>query len=137
MMRTESFERQLVAFLLGLPELTSVVGNRLYPVTLDYSKPFPAATYLVTSNMPEARTQEGHAGYVSSRVQLDLWDRNYLVITDAAHAIRNAIDGHTVTLGYGVNQRRATFYSAGDNDDYNEKTQTFYRHLDYLVHHDS
>lgn len=133
----DSLERQLVAFLLGLSELTSVVGNRLYPQILDNQKPLPAAVYHIISGMDKARTQEGHAGYRDTRLQLDLIGRDYLVLSDLHASLDARLNGKRVLLGAPGASRGATIWYAGQTDGYDPATTLRTRTVDYLIQHDT
>lgn len=137
-MIAESLERQLTVFFLGLPELTAVIETRLYPQVLDVQKSFPAAVYHIISGVDRAITQDRHAGYQDTRVQLDLWGKNYTVLTDLAQTLKNRLNLQTFLLGSSpANYRRVTFFWQTNADDYDPGTGLRKRSIDFALHHDT
>lgn len=129
----ESFERQLAAFLLSVPELTEVIDNRLYPLVLDYGKPFPAATYRLLNPQDEQRNHQGAGSLRWGRLQLDLWDRSYLVLTDLAAAVDEVLDGNQFIFGHTPDYRTVSFFHLGSYESNEPKSGLLQRSLDYRL----
>lgn len=129
----ESFERQLAAFLVALPELSAVIDNRVYPLVLDYGKPFPAATYRLLNPQDEQRNHDGAGALRWARLQLDLWDYSYLTLTDLKAALDTVLDCKVFTFGSGADERTVGFFYLSSYESNEPKSGLLQCSLDYRL----
>lgn len=57
--------------------LMAIIGSRVYPVVLPQAATFPALTYQVVSDVPEADMDEGDSVLRNLRVQINCWSEGY------------------------------------------------------------
>ncbi len=80
---------------------------------------------------------KGPSRYLTSRVQLDIYDTTYGGAKAVARAVRDAVSGYVGTIG-GVQIQRINVESERDltADDAGEITELYRTSIDLMVHHD-
>ncbi len=117
--------------------LSGVAGGRRYWVRAPQS--LSTRPYIVMHRVSGNRDYhlKGPSRYLTSRVQLDIYDTTYRGAKAVARAVRDAVSGYAGTIG-GVQIQRISVESERDlpADDAGEITQLFRTSIDLMVHHD-
>lgn len=96
--------------------------------------PTPSRPYIVLSRISGVRNYhtQGASGFVSSRVQIDIYGDTYVSVHDTAKAVVAAISGYRGGTIQGVfidSQRDMTWLEQGDPNELHRLS------LDAIVHH--
>lgn len=94
-------EEGLTSLLLASNQLQQLVGDRIYPVLVPESSPYPCISYQTISEVSD-NTSDGPSGYVDRRIQVDAWGKSYPDVRHAQDAVRQAIEGFSGTLSDGT-----------------------------------
>ena len=78
--------------------VTALMGTRLYPVHLPQAPEFPAGTYQTVAGIA-GYTNDGADGLTEGRVQIDLYAKDYDVLTACRKAVYDALNGWTGSAG--------------------------------------
>ena len=117
-----SYESDLRAHLLGASGITTLVGERIYPITRPQNSVLPAITYTRIFGNPV----QSIGGFTSAtseiRIQIDCWASTYDQVQALALAVR---DRMFVTA--------ATFrsYMQSDTDFYEDDTKIYRVSMDF------
>ncbi|GAC1475647.1 MAG: hypothetical protein NVSMB9_28540 [Isosphaeraceae bacterium] len=97
------FRQGLVATLAARAAISSVVGNRIYPLKVPESTTplTPALTYQIIAN-PRDHHLDGANGITRARVQISAVTRTFAETAALTLAVRNCFDGWYGTLAGGV-----------------------------------
>ncbi len=74
------------------PEVTALIGDRIYPVKLPQNPTYPAITYFQVSGSP-IYTKQGRHG-TRPRVQISCWAKSYTQVKQLAEKVKLAMDGY-------------------------------------------
>lgn len=88
----------LRSFLLGSPEIATIVAARLYPIKLPQGTTGPSIVYNRISGAGDYHMQ-GLSGFAKHRYQIDAWAPTAEVATTLADLIRDRIDGYQGPMG--------------------------------------
>jgi hypothetical protein len=91
-------EHDLRAYLLGQPDVATLIGTRMYPMRLPQGVTMPAVTY----NRIFGTSEYGHDGAAHlgrGRIQLDCWADTYEDMVNLAEACRVALTGYVGAMG--------------------------------------
>lgn len=91
-------EEALIAKLLATGGVTSLVGNRVYPVSRPQASALPAITLATVSNVP-VYTNDGEAGIAEVRTQIDCWGVTYGSAKTVARAVKASLSAFFGTVG--------------------------------------
>lgn len=125
-------ESGLRSYLINHPSVGSLVGTRVYPLTLPQGVVLPAITYQQISG-PREQAYDGPSALAHPRFQLDCWAETYGEAVGLARAVRQALDGYQGLMG-GVAVRDVVI----DNelDGYEPETALWRRTIDVIVWHE-
>jgi hypothetical protein len=119
--------------------LASVASGRRYWGRAPQSISADTGPYLVLSRVDGVRDYQmsGASGYVSSRVQIDVYGKTYTATKTAARAAVAALSGQSLTSTAGVVQG---IFVDSERDlpaaDAGEVTSLFRTSVDIIVHHE-
>jgi hypothetical protein len=85
-------------FILDDSAVASLVGTRMYPVSLPQAVTYPALTYSQVSGVRQYDLC-GPTGRTKPRVSISSWARNYADARALADAVRRALNGFVGTMG--------------------------------------
>ena len=133
----------LIAFLLGFPEVSTVVDTRAYPYGLlpqkrdgQISAEMPALTVNNISELSHHTADFGGrpvlSNYTPQRFQIDIYANDGAAVVRLGTAIRTALDGFTGQMGLetiGGAWRRVTTPVERIPDNL-----LFHRSMDYIIH---
>lgn len=91
-------EADLRAYLIAQPAITSLVGTRVYPMTLPQGAVFPAITYQRVGGAPEF-SHDGGSDVARARMQLDCWSTTYGDAASLGLAVKQALSGYRGPMG--------------------------------------
>lgn len=91
-------ETSLRSYLLAQTSITSLVGQRIYPMRLPQGATLPAITYQVVFGT-STYSHDGDEDLGRRRFQLDCWASTYADSMNVAEAVRAAINGHDGPMG--------------------------------------
>ncbi len=98
-----SIASDLRTFLLADATLTTLIGTRLYPLTLPQNPTLPAMTYQRISG-ERVHTADGAHGLNRARIQFDAWATTYLVAESVFEALRKRLDAFRGAAGASIIQ---------------------------------
>lgn len=121
-----SLGAELVAELAADPNLTALVGARMYPAVLPQGGQLPALVYNIISTVPE-NTLDGDAAdrLNTVRVQIDSWAKKYA----DAHAVADAVDQVVANLA----RPDLAAWADGSRDLYDNPTERHRVQAEYIV----
>ena len=91
-------ETDLINYLLSAPNITSLVGDRIYPMVFPTGCIFPAITVNLISRSP--RRDLSGVQYWYDRFQFSCWDDNvYGSAKKVADAVKQALDDYIGVMG--------------------------------------
>lgn len=94
-------EDGLYSLLSSNADVAALCGTRIYPLILPADPVLPCITYQRISTVPQY-TMDGPTGFITARVQIDLWADSYSSAKALASAVQAVLDGFTGTLSNGV-----------------------------------
>lgn len=113
----------------GLPAISSLIDDRLYPATLPQNPVYPAATYrAVSSRTPMAH--DGPIGLTVVRLQVDCYGTSKLQATQVARALRRALNGAQGTWD-SVEVEHVFFLN--ENDDFGDAAEVNRAAIDFEI----
>jgi hypothetical protein len=113
----------LVGVLKALPAVTTLVGERIYPVTLPQGVRLPAIRYMLIDDPPEL-SHSGSSDLSRPRMQLTAVASTYATAEAIAEALRAALHG---SQRWGAGR---VSWIAGDVDGFEPETGLYMRHVD-------
>jgi hypothetical protein len=128
-------EQALRTLVLSSPQVTSLIGNRYYPLVIPVSAPLPAIASQRVSG-PREYSHSGFSGLVSSRVQLTCVASTYAQAKTLADAVRRVISGYRGTVD-GVSLGPVLVQNETDsfNESASEEANSYLTLLDVLIWH--
>lgn len=93
-----NIEEALFAYLQTKPDVTSIVGNRVYPMLLPQGSEYPAIVYQRISGM-RVRSHSGPSSLAYPRIQFSCWAQTYSDAKRLAERLRVSLDGYRGTVG--------------------------------------
>jgi hypothetical protein len=90
----------LYEFLVSKPDITNLVGQRIYPGMLPQSAVFPAITWHCYGTSHDYYTT-GAAGWADARYQIDVWAYTYGQATTISELVRDKLQGFSGFIGEG------------------------------------
>lgn len=124
-------EEALFSRLSGFAGLSSLVGDRIYPLKLPQKPTLPAVVYQRISGA-RVRSLLGSSGLASPRFQFDSYAAGAKTSREVSEQIRLALQGFSGTVA-GVRITGITF--EGDRDFYYDDTGLYRRLADYFIWH--
>ena len=91
-------EGALIAKLLTDSGVSTLVNNRVYPVSRPQASALPAITLATVSNVP-VYTNDGEAGIAEVRTQIDCWGSTYGSAKTVARAVKVSLSAFFGTAG--------------------------------------
>ncbi len=132
-------EDALVAYLGAQDSLIALIGTplpvRLYPDFLPELAAYPAVTYFRVSTM-RVHTLSGPSGFAQPRFQFSCWANTKASVVTVAEALRLALDGFRGQMGDTTVRGILSDDEVGDHDEFDQKTRSFHRAVDFHVSHE-
>lgn len=132
-------EDALVAYLGRQVALTALIGAgdamRLYPDMLPEGIAYPAVSYFRVST-PRIHCLEGPIGFAQPRFQFSTWANKKSDVIAVAEALRHALDGFRGQMGEVLVRGILSDDEMGDHDEYDGRTRSFHRVIDFHVSHE-
>lgn len=94
-------EAGLRSYLTTHPEVSALVGTRVYPLALPQGVTLPAVTYQLIASVRQP-AYDGIARLTQARFQIDCWAETYASLVQLARAVTGALDGYEGPLGDAV-----------------------------------
>jgi hypothetical protein len=93
-----TLEEGLFAQLTMDPDVSAIVGDRVYPLIMPQGSPLPAVTY---QRISSARfyAHDGPSGLARPMIQLSCWAESYDEAKQVAALVRKALESASGTLG--------------------------------------
>ncbi|HEY8342035.1 MAG TPA: DUF3168 domain-containing protein [Calditerricola sp.] len=96
---SDRIRQAVIAYLKGNAGVQAILGQRIYSLKLpDNLTNWPAATIQRVSTVRH-HTKLGPAGLTDSRIQVSIFGPDFLAVTQAADAVRAALDGFRGDMG--------------------------------------
>ncbi len=127
-----SIATDIRTFLLADATLTTLIGTRLYPLTLPQNPTLPAMTYQWVSG-ERVHTADGALGLSRPRIQFDAWATTYLVAESVFEALRKRLDAFRGAAGASIIQ--GAFFDS-ERDLYESEPKLYRRSVDFFVWHE-
>jgi hypothetical protein len=124
----------LRSFLLGYSPISSLVGERVFPIKLPQGTTADSIVYNRISGVGDYHLQ-GLSGFANNRIQIDAWASTADKATTLADLIRDRIDGYRGEMGtdsppsitvHGV-------FMAGQMEDYDDEAKLHRMSRDYFI----
>lgn len=121
-------EFDVYAHLSGHAEITTFVGDEIYPIILPQrEEPYPSSwagiTYFLVSH-PEVYSKDGPSGLSFPRMQISVWSPSYTKAKQLAELVKAAMHGY------------AEFATKENEDDiYEADTKLYHIPLDFIIQH--
>jgi len=93
-----SIESSLRSYLLADSDISALVGDRIYPMTLPANSELPAIVYQTISNTRE-QVMNHKSGIAHPRIQLTCWCDTYSEVKNLAEKVRLRCDSIIGTVG--------------------------------------
>ena len=133
---SDRIRQAVIAHLKGNAGVQAILGQRIYSVKLpDNLTNWPAATIQRVSTVRH-HTKLGPAGLTDSRMQVSIFGPDFLAVTQAADAVRAALDGFRGDMG-GVAVHNVR--SDGEYDLYDPNAGmdgTYHVALEFVIEHE-
>ena len=91
-------EEAIIGHLLDTMGVSALVSNRVYPLSLPQGRTLPAMTVQRVSGAP-LYADDGEAGLVNPRVQVDCWGATYAAAKLSARAAVTALSAYVGDMG--------------------------------------
>ena len=127
-----TIEEGLSAYILSSPAITSLIGDRVFPMSLPGGSALPALTYQVISDPPNT-VLKGESKKRHPRIQLSCWSNSYGSAKQLANLIRRQVAGYSKVFGT-VNVGAALY--RGSNDLYSPEYSLFHVPVDFEIWYD-
>lgn len=116
-------------FILADATVTSLIGTRMYPLTVPQNGTMPAVTYQVISGS-RGYVFRAPAGMARHRIQFDCYATTYTSAESVAAAIRNRLSGYMGNAGTGAIE--AAMFDT-ERDFYEADVALYRRSVDYQI----
>jgi hypothetical protein len=83
-------QTQLFLALISDPDVSDLIGSRIYPMRAPQKAPMPAVVYQIIAGTPVS-SLDGDSGLDNIRLQLTVWANRYAEAVDLAAVVRRAI----------------------------------------------
>lgn len=110
-----SAEKAICAILTAASGVSSLVGNRIYPVRPKQSGALPAITYFRVDG-PRVHSLQGPSGLGHPRIQIDCYASTYADCLELSKQVRLALDGYRGIIA-GVNVQAILLLSDFDMEE--------------------
>jgi hypothetical protein len=110
-------EQAIFARLTGFPEVSSIVGDRIFPVFLPEKSILPAIVFRRVSTTGADLSHSGTSGKLTSEFEVESYAREVSVAKSLAMAVRKAFSGFSGTVA-GVKVHRAAVDNEFDDYDF-------------------
>lgn len=130
-MSQDTIRQALLTYLQSHPDVTTLVGNRIYILSAPKN---PGDPYIVYSRISATRShaKAGPSGITESRIQFSIWSKWFSDAWSVAEALRQVLDGFSGTMhGVKVHSIRID----GEVDFYESDTGLYQVVSDYLIVH--
>lgn len=87
-------EGKMFTVLIGANAVTTIVGDRIFPVLLPQGVAFPSITYQRVSGDREYNLS-GYSTLENPRIQIDIWSTSYGISKDLGGKVKTAMDAAT------------------------------------------
>jgi hypothetical protein len=124
-----TIEEGLSAYVLSSPEITSLIGNRIFPMSLPGDCLLPALTYQTISD-PSEMTLKGESKHRHPRIQVSCWGSSYGSAKQLANLLRKQLTGYLKVFG-DVNVGAVLY--RGSNDLYSPEYSLFHVPVDFEI----
>ena len=126
-------ESGLVSLLKSDPEISALVGSRVYPVIVPATATYPCLSYHTVSKPPEVTLDK--SAQETARIQIDCWGNSYSSVKALQQKLHTLLDGFLGTCPDGTDISLCTRDIEGD---YWESDAKVFRCLsEYLVEYPS
>ena len=126
-----SIESGLYAHLTSDPDVSALVGDRIYPLLVPQDATLPAIAYQRISTGRD-ETHTGPSGLSQARIQLTCIADSYDAAKAVADAVRSSLDGFSGTMG-GINV--GACFVTNDRDDWAASLDMPVVRLDVIIWH--
>lgn len=94
-----SIESDLVTYLKTVPDITAIVGTRIYPMLVPQGDGnYPAIAY-GRAGIQHVISMQGESGTARTTIALACWTRSYESVKTLADKVRLALDGYRGVWG--------------------------------------
>jgi hypothetical protein len=116
-------EALLYAYLQTIPEITAIIGTRMYPLIRPQASQLPALSYqrVAETRVDSLKTGTPGPSTTDVRMQIDAWAAEYEDVKDLAVKVRRAMNGHNQAAGL----RAMAYLTARDEFDVDSHTYRF------------
>lgn len=126
-----SIESGLYTHLTNDPDVSALVGDRIYPLLVPQDASLPAIAYQrISTGREEAHT--GPSGLCSARIQLTCIADSYESAKSVADAVRKSLDGFSGTMG---TFEVGACFVVNDRDDWASSFDVPVVRLDVIIWH--
>lgn len=122
-----SVEKDITTFLLNKDDISSLVGQRVYPIRLIDGVSLPALTYMRVSSTRE-RSHDG-TYRISPNLQIDCWGNTYAEARELADTVIDTLDNFT-----GIWTNQISIFNIDDRDISESETGIYHIITEFEVH---
>lgn len=125
-------ETAMRKYLLAVPAVAGLVGDRIGPIPLPQAPELPAITFQRISTPRQLRLA-GPSGLAAARVQLDIWAQSHSQAREVFEAVRLNADGQSALVeGFEVQKFGV---EGGPRDFYEHETKLHRVSTDLVIYH--
>jgi hypothetical protein len=129
-----SIETAIRSALVNNPNVSALIGARVYPMFLPMGYTLPAISYQrITGGRP--REMSDKTGRVNAHFQVDCWAESYSGAHDLSGKVITCLDNHRGTLGAGTAAMDdvGTIETIAERDDYSTDVEIYRVILEFLI----
>lgn len=123
-------EDDITTLMLNEPDITDLVGQRIYPMKLNAKQTYPAITIQRISKTMSDRSRENVMN--NPVLQITVWDKDFTKVHEVAEVLVKKLDGFSGFMSKGI----TTIFQVGGNSLYDPDSQVYYEPLDFEVSHE-
>lgn len=129
------FEEDLYRYLIGSAGISTIAGERVYPVMLPQNCLLPAVTYQKVSG-ERLHSLQGDTGYATPVFQISARAGSYAQCKTLAEQIRLSLQNFSGLMGGTGGTDIGAVLLMGEVEGYEPDTNSWYNHLDFKFHYE-
>lgn len=116
------------------PDVSALVGTRVYPLVAPQDADLPLLVYQRIST-PRVRSHSGPSGLAYPRFQITARATSVSQLRDLANKVRIALDGFKGVMGGGSGVNVGASFQENERDVYGETTKEYSVQMDFTIWH--
>ena len=124
------FEEALFSYLKSFQGLSSLVGERIYPLVIPQKASLPAVTYQRVSAVRQHALQMD-TGYTTQMYQISCWSKSYAQSWHIASQLRLSLQNFSGVMGGAEGVHIDAVLLEGEMAGFEPDTNTYYYHMEF------